>query len=94
MKDATLIRTGAVGAVIAAVCCATPVLVIALGAVGLAAVAAYLDYVLLPALAVCLGLIGYGLYDFPITTGAAWRALAKPPPAPASPAACSAPPIA
>jgi mercuric ion transport protein len=62
MKDATLIRTGAVGAVIAAVCCATPVLVIALGAVGLAALAAYLDYVLLPALAVCLGLIGYGLY--------------------------------
>jgi mercuric ion transport protein len=62
MKDATLIRTGAVGAVIAAVCCATPVLVIALGAVGLAAVAAYLDYVLLPALAVCLSLIGYGLY--------------------------------
>lgn len=62
MKDATLIRTGAIGAVIAAVCCATPVLVIALGAVGLAAVAAYLDYVLLPALAVCLGLIGYGLY--------------------------------
>src|SRR5215831_3967654 len=55
MKDATLIRTGAVGAVIAAVCCATPVLVIALGAVGLAASAAYLDYVLLPALAVCIG---------------------------------------
>lgn len=62
MKDATLIRTGAVGAIIAAVCCATPVLVIALGAIGLAAVAAYLDYVLLPALAVCLGLVGYGLY--------------------------------
>lgn len=62
MKDATLIRTGAVGAVIAAVCCATPALVIVLGAVGLAAVAAYLDYVLLPALAVCLGLMGYGLY--------------------------------
>jgi len=62
MKDATLIKSGAVGTVIAAVCCATPVLVIALGAVGLAAVAAYLDYVLLPAFAVCLGLIGYGLY--------------------------------
>jgi mercuric ion transport protein len=62
MKDATLIRTGAVGAVIAAVCCATPALVIALGAVGLGAVAAYVDYVLLSALAVCLGLIGYGLY--------------------------------
>jgi len=62
MKDATLIRTGAIGAVIAAVCCATPLLVIALGAVGLAAAAVYLDYVLLPALAVCLGLVGYGLY--------------------------------
>jgi mercuric ion transport protein len=62
MRDATLIGTGAVGAVIAVVCCATPVLVIALGTVGLAAVAAYLDFVLLPAFAVCLGLIGYGLY--------------------------------
>ncbi len=36
MKDATLIRTGVVGAVIAAVCCATPLLVIVLGAIGLA----------------------------------------------------------
>ena len=41
MKDATLIRTGAVGAIIAVVCSATPVLVIALGVVGLAAVATY-----------------------------------------------------
>jgi mercuric ion transport protein len=62
MNDRALVRTGVVGAIIAAVCCATPVLAIALGAVGLTAVAAYLDYVLLPALAVCLGLIGYGLY--------------------------------
>jgi mercuric ion transport protein len=62
MKDAILMRTGAVGAVIAAVCCATPLLVIALGALGWAGVAAYLDYVLLPALAVCIGLFSYGLY--------------------------------
>jgi len=62
MKGATLIKTGAAGAIIAAVCCATPVLTIVLGAVGLAAVSAYLDYVLLPALAVCFGMIGYGLY--------------------------------
>jgi mercuric ion transport protein len=62
MNNGTLIWTGAVGAVIVAVCCATPVLVIALGAVGLAASAAYLDYVLLPALAVCIGLFGFGLY--------------------------------
>jgi hypothetical protein len=39
------------------------------------------------------GTIGYGLYDFPITSSAAWKALASPPPAPASPVACSAPPI-
>lgn len=62
MNDATLIKTGAVGAVVAAICCATPVLVIALGAVGLSALTGYLDYVLLPALAVCLGMLGYGLY--------------------------------
>jgi hypothetical protein len=62
MNDTTWIKTGAVGAVIGAACCATLVLVSALGAVGLAAVAAHLDYALLPALAVCLGLIGFGLY--------------------------------
>jgi len=38
------------------------VLVIALGAVGLSAVTGYLDYVLLPASALCLGMVGYGLY--------------------------------
>jgi mercuric ion transport protein len=62
MNDATLIKTGTVGAVVAAICCATPVLVIALGAVGLSALTGYLDYVLLPALALCIGLVGYGLY--------------------------------
>jgi mercuric ion transport protein len=62
MNDATLIKTGAAGAVIAAVCCATPILVIALGAVGLSALTGYLDYVLLPALGLCLGLLAYGLY--------------------------------
>jgi mercuric ion transport protein len=62
MNDRTLIRTGTIGAIIAAVCCATPVLVIVLGAVGLSALTGYLDYVLLPALALCIVLIGYGLY--------------------------------
>ena len=62
MKDETLIKTGAIGAVIAAVCCATPVLVIALGAVGLSALTGYLDYVLVPALVLCLAVVGYGLY--------------------------------
>jgi len=62
MNNQTLVKTGIIGAVIAAVCCATPVLVILLGAVGLTALTGYLDYVLLPALALCIGLIGYGLY--------------------------------
>jgi mercuric ion transport protein len=60
MNDTMLINTGAAGAI--AVCCATHILVIALGAVGLSALTSYLDYVLLPALALCLGLVGYGLY--------------------------------
>jgi len=39
------------------------------------------------------GPIGYSLYDFATTWGSAWKELAKPPPTPASPAACSARPI-
>jgi mercuric ion transport protein len=62
MSNATLIKTGAAGAIIAAVCCATPILVVGLGALGLSALTGYLDYVLLPALGLCLGLLAYGLY--------------------------------
>lgn len=62
MNDTALIKTGIIGAVIAAICCATPVLVIALGAVGLSAITGYLDYVLLPVLVLCIGLVGYGFY--------------------------------
>jgi mercuric ion transport protein len=62
MNDSALIKTGAIGAVVAAICCATPILVIALGAVGLSAWAGYLDAVLLPILALCIGVLGYGLY--------------------------------
>ena len=62
MNNESLVKTGIIGVVVAAVCCATPVLVILLGAVGLSALTGYLDYVLLPALALCIGLIGFGLY--------------------------------
>jgi len=62
MNNESLVKTGIIGAVVAAVCCATPVLVILLGAVGLSALTGYLDYVLLPALALCIGFIGFGLY--------------------------------
>jgi len=62
MRDRSLIATGAVGAVVAAVCCATPLLAVLFGAVGLTAWVAKADYVVIPALILCLGLIAFGLY--------------------------------
>ena len=47
---------------LAAICCATPLLAVMLGAVGLAGWLAKADYVVLPALILSLGLIGFGLY--------------------------------
>lgn len=62
MKDATILKTGIIGSVVAAICCATPVLVIALGAIGLSAWVGWLDYVLLPSLAIFVGVTAYGLW--------------------------------
>ena len=62
MNEKTLLRTGVIGSVVAAVCCFTPALVVLVTAVGLSAVVAYLDYVLFPALAVFLAITGYALY--------------------------------
>ncbi len=62
MNDKTLLRTGIIGTVVVALCCFTPVLVVLVTAVGLAAVVGYLDYVLFPALAVFLAITGYALY--------------------------------
>jgi len=45
MRHRTLITTGIVGAVVAAVCCATPLLAIVFGALGLTAWLAKADYV-------------------------------------------------
>jgi len=57
-----LLKTGIAGTIATAICCFTPVLVIALGAVGLSAWIVWLDYALLPALAFFILLTGYGLY--------------------------------
>ena len=62
MSDRTLITTGAIGGTLAAICCATPILAVALGAAGLTAWVAKADYVLIPALLICFGLVGLGLY--------------------------------
>jgi len=58
-RDQKLLCTGAGGSVIAAICCFTPVLVILFGALGLSWAVGYLDYVLLPALAIFLALTVY-----------------------------------
>ena len=56
-----MLKTGIAGSVIAAVCCATPVLVILLGVLGLSAWAGWLDYVLIPALVIFVGITIYAL---------------------------------
>lgn len=52
MNPKTLVRVGIIGTVLVALCCFTPILVVLLGVVGLSALTGYLDFVLLPALAV------------------------------------------
>lgn len=62
MNDKKLFATGIVGTVVAALCCFTPALVVLFGAVGLAGLVGYLDYVLLPALAFFVVLTLYALW--------------------------------
>lgn len=61
-KDTLLFRFGIISTIIVALCCFTPILVILLGAVGLASLTGYLDIVLLPALAFFVVLTIYALY--------------------------------
>ncbi len=61
MDNRKLLGFGLVGTVVAALCCFTPVLVVLLGALGLSAALGWLDYVLLPALAVFAGITVYAL---------------------------------
>jgi len=62
MEPRKIYRTGLIGSLIAAVCCFTPLLVIILASLGLSAFVGLLDYILLPALALCLAIMLYGLY--------------------------------
>lgn len=61
MKTSTLLKTGTIGAIISALCCFTPLLVLIFGAVGLAVWVGYLDYVLMSALLFFVGLIIYAV---------------------------------
>ncbi|MCW8884250.1 MAG: mercury resistance system transport protein MerF [Motiliproteus sp.] len=60
-KNTVLLKTGIIGSVIAALCCFTPILVILLGAVGLSSLIGYLDFVLLPALALFICITIYAI---------------------------------
>ena len=62
MRNAAVLRTAIIGSVIAALCCFTPILVVLLGAVGLSALVGWPDVVLLPALALLLGITAYALW--------------------------------
>ncbi len=62
MNDKKLLRTGFIGAAIAAICCFTPALVVLVGFVGLSAVVGWLDYGLFPILFASMGLVAYALY--------------------------------
>ncbi|MEO8407900.1 MAG: mercury resistance system transport protein MerF [Oxalobacteraceae bacterium] len=61
LKNSTLLKLGIGGTIIAALCCVTPILLLLLGAVGLGALTGYLDYVLMPALVVFVGITIYAL---------------------------------
>ncbi len=62
MTPQALICSGSCTATVAALCCFTPLGVIALGAIGLAVLVPALDIILLPALGLSLGVIILGLW--------------------------------
>jgi mercuric ion transport protein len=53
-------KTGLWGSIISAICCFTPVLVVGLAVIGLAAFTPFLDFVLFPLLGIFLVLLVYG----------------------------------
>jgi mercuric ion transport protein len=62
MNDRSLITTGAIGAALAAICCATPLLAVVLGGIGLSAWLARADYIVMPVLFLGIALLGLGFY--------------------------------
>jgi len=68
MTDRSLITTGAIGAALAAICCATPLLAVVLGSIGLTAWLAQADYVVFPVLLLGVVLVSFGLYRRHVAT--------------------------
>ena len=61
-KNSKMLKGGVAGSLVAAVCCFTPLLVIAFTGAGLAGLVGGLDYVLFPMLFGSLGVVAYALY--------------------------------
>jgi mercuric ion transport protein len=70
MNDRSLITTGAIGAALAVLCCATPILAVVLAGIGLSAWLAKADYIVLLVLRLLLGVarVGLGLYRRRVAT--------------------------
>lgn len=62
MNDNHNIKTGAIAAIFVALCCAAPLLIVAVGVAGVTAWLAKSAYVLVPALLVGLGLVSLWFY--------------------------------
>jgi mercuric ion transport protein len=60
-QNSKLIWTGATAAVLSMLCCVTPVLAVLLGALGLTAFVAKLDYVLIPVFVASIALVIFAL---------------------------------
>jgi len=58
-----LLLTGIVGFVVSMLCCVTPALVVLLAAIGISGSMGWLDYVLLPAMAIFAALIVYAVIN-------------------------------
>jgi len=62
MKYQTLLKTGIIGSALAMLCCATPILLLLLAALGLSAWAGKVDHVLMPVFVASVGITIYALY--------------------------------
>ena len=61
MTSRTLFGIGVAGSLLAVLCCATPLLAMVLGALGLSAWLGWSDYVVMPALVLFVAIAVYGL---------------------------------
>ena len=62
MDRHSLLRTGIIGSAVTAICCFTPVLVLLFTALGVSAALGWIDWILLPALAIFLAMTAYAIW--------------------------------